>query len=305
MVAAYRWLGDGIEEQSLTNIAVVTPTFERANYLPSTILGVQAQSRPDWQLLVVNDGSSYVAAEATLAASRDSRIQILSQGHSGIAAARNLGIATIPPTVEYVAFLDDDDVWEPNALQELAAAIEDDPDAVGAYGLARVIDARGDQLPNHLLVRLQSERRGLRGGRLVDWPKDAPVTFEVMAYGNVITTPGAVLIRRSALDRAGLFREPAADWDMWLRLTLQGHLVFVPEVVINYRVHPGNESRDILRRTRRKLIVHWRLLWSRGLTRAQRRTAWLGFVYYYTDMSRLARTLRRLALRALRAEDRT
>jgi glycosyltransferase involved in cell wall biosynthesis len=290
----------------VSRIAVVVPTFNRANFLPSTLEGVQGQSRTDWELLLVNDGSGDPAVKpAQAAANRDMRIHVFSQAHAGIAAARNGGIGKIPASAEYVAFLDDDDVWEPNALAKLAAAIDADPEAVGAYGLARIIDSLGRERPNKLIDSLQTERKGVQGGRLINWPRDAPTTFSVMVYASVIMTPGAALIRRSALDRAGLFREPAADWDMWLRLTMQGHLVFVPEVVINYRLHPGNESRDILRKTRRKLIVHWRLMLSRGLTRAQRRTAWLGFVYYYADVRRLARTFRRLIARLVGTQDGT
>jgi glycosyltransferase involved in cell wall biosynthesis len=285
-------------------VAIVIPTFNREHLLPITIAAVQAQTLADWRLVLVDDGSAdRTVAVAQQAAVRDPRIRVITQSHGGIAAARNRGIESLD-SAELVVFLDDDDVWEPQALEKLASAIEADREAVGAYGLARVIDAQGRERPNDLFFRVQASRRGVRHGWLVDWPRNAPATFGVMAYGNVIATPGVVLIRRSALDRAGLFREPAADWAMWLRLTMQGHLVFVPEVVINYRVHPGNESRDILRSTRRKFTVHWRLLWSRGLTSSQRRTAWLGFVYYYTDLTRLARTLRRLAVRLVRAEDR-
>ncbi len=282
-------------------IAVIIPTFERASYLVSAVQGVRDQSRKDWELVIVDDGSAATAGPRPDLPAGDPRIQLIRQHHAGIAAARNTGLASIDAAVEYVAFLDDDDVWDPLALETLVSALEGHPQAVGAYGMARMIDDQGRDVPNLQAFKRQTVRRGVRLGRIVDWPKGAPTTFGVLAYGNVITTPGQVLIRRSALDRAGPFREPAADWDMWLRLTLHGDLVFVPEVIINYRVHLGNESRDVLKSTRRKLIVHWRLLWAPGLSRAQRRTARLGFLYYYAGPARLARTVRRLAGRGIRA----
>jgi glycosyltransferase involved in cell wall biosynthesis len=276
-------------------IAVVIPTFNREQLLQLTIAAVQAQTLADWILLLVDDGSTDgTVAVAQREANRDQRIHVITQTHAGIAAGRNRGIESLARE-DLVVFLDDDDLWEPDALHRLAAAIERDPKAVGAYGLARRIDHRGRELPSDGLDERQLRRRAIQGRRLVILSTDAPTTFESMAFGNVIMTPGTVLIRRSALEHAGRFREPAADWDMWLRLTMQGDLVFVPEVVIGYRSHPGNESHSILRNTKRKFIVHWRLLWSRDLTAAQRRTAWLGFLYYYADLSRLGRTLRRLA----------
>lgn len=276
-------------------IAIVIPTFNRGPLLQLTIAAVQKQTVSDWELVVVDDDSTdETVALVTRMSESDSRIRVLTQPHAGIAAARNRGLEDIG-VADLVSFLDDDDLWEADALQRLSAAIELNRGAVGAYGLARRIDQHGRQVPSDGLARRQLERRAVHGRRLVTLPTDAPTTFAVMAFGNVIMTPGTVLVRRSALDRAGRFREPAADWDMWLRLTRQGDLVFVPEVVIGYRTHPGNESHDILRNTKRKFIVHWRLLWSPDLTLAQRRTAWLGFLYYYSDLSRLGRTLRRLA----------
>jgi glycosyltransferase involved in cell wall biosynthesis len=278
-------------------VAIIIPTINREQLLPITIAAVQAQTLTDWKLVVVDDGSTdRTVAVAQQAAVRDPRIRVITQSHGGIAAARNRGIEHLD-SAEFVIFLDDDDPWEPDTLQKLSRALDRDPNAVGAYGLARMIDVNGREVRNDALAARQTRRRGIRGRELIEWPAGDPTTFAVMAFGNVIMTPGTVLIRRSALVRAGRFREPAADWNMWLRLTMQGDLVFVPEIVIGYRSHPGNESRSILRNSRRKFIVHWRLLWSPDLTAAQRRTAWLGFLYYYSDLSRLGRTLRRLLAR--------
>jgi glycosyltransferase involved in cell wall biosynthesis len=275
-------------------IAIVVPTFNRGQLLQLTIAAVQQQTVLDWELVVVDDDSTDdTLAVVTRMAQLDSRIRVTSQPHSGIAAARNRGLERIGAS-EFVSFLDDDDLWEPHTLQRLSEAIKRNPAAIGAYGLAQRIDHRGRQVTGDGLAERQLQRRAIEGRRLVTLPTDAPTTFEAMAFGNVIMTPGTVLIRRSALDRAGHFREPAADWDMWLRLTMQGDLVFVPEIVIGYRSHPSNESHNILRNSKRKFMVHWRLLWSRDLTLGQRRTAWLGFLYYYLDLSRLGRTLRRV-----------
>lgn len=279
-------------------VAIVIPTFNRERFLETTIAGVQRQTVENWELLVVDDGSTDATCTATQrVADRDRRIKLLTQANRGIAAARNLGITNLGANSEYVMFLDDDDVLTPYAIEVLSAALAADPHGVAAYGLARPIDWNGQEIRNDLLTARQRDRRGIRDRRLVSWPASAETTFDVLAFANVIMTPGSVLIRRSALDRAGFFREPAADWNMWLRLSMQGHLVFIRETVVDYRRHPGNVSANVLLSSKRKFTVHWRLLWSRDLTTAQRRTAWLGFFYYYADLARLGRTLRRLFAR--------
>lgn len=278
-------------------VAIVVPTFNRERLLELTIAAVQRQTSSDWTLIVVDDESTDETASLVKRLSKsDPRIRLVSQSHAGIAAARNRGLEALGDS-DLVCFLDDDDLWEPDALQRLTSAIEGNPDAVGAYGLARRVGVDGEELPNDSLAERQLERKAVHGRRLITLPRGAPTAFEVMAFSNVIMTPGTVLIRRGALERAGRFREPAADWDMWLRLTMQGDLVFVPEFVIGYRAHPGNESQNILRNARRKLVVHWRLLWSAELARAQRWTAWWGFLHYYSDLARLRRSLRRISER--------
>ena len=278
-------------------IAIVIPTRDRGPFLQLTIGAVQDQTHQDWRLVVVDDGSTDdTVALVDRIAQSDQRVRIVAQPHAGIAATRNRGLQEIG-SAELVTFLDDDDLWYPDCLQRLIGVLDANPGSVGAYGLAQRIDERGRDLPSNEFAERQMERKAIQGIRLVRLAVDAPTTFEVMAFGNVIMTPGTVLIRRSALDRAGAFREPAADYDMWLRLTMQGDLAFLPQVVIGYRSHPGNESHNVLRNSRRKFVVHWRLLTAPNLTTAQRLTAWVGFLYYYLDVSRLARTLRRLVAR--------
>ena len=277
-------------------LAVIVPTFNRSAFLKETIAAVQRQTWTDWQMIVVDDGSSDDTVEVVRAATAgDRRIQLVGQEHRGIAAARNRGMSALPP-VDFVTFLDDDDIWDHDALERLVEALGRHPEAVGVYGLARRLES-GRSVARDALEERQLHRVAVEGGKMRVLPTHEPTTFEVMAFASVIMTPGCAVVRSSALHRAGAFREPAADWDMWLRLTIQGPLVLLPEPVISYRSHPRNESTNILRNSRRKLIVHWRLLWSPVLTSAQRRTAWFAFVHYYGDLSRLARTFARIVRR--------
>lgn len=280
-------------------IGFVIASFGREQYLALAIESIQKQSVREWQLVVVDDGSpDRSLAVAQRIADQDPRIRVLSQSNAGTAAARNRGLRTLDDTVELVTFLDDDDVLEPEMAQRLAAILEANPRAAGAYGLARMIDGRGLEVHDDAFAASQTQRLGIRGSRLALWPTEAPTTFAVLAFLDVIPSPGQVLMRRSALAKAGQFRAPAEDWDLFLRLTRLGDLVFVPKVVLGYRWHEGNVSRSELRMSKAKLIVNWRLLWSPELSASERRTAWLAFLYYYADLGRVGRTARRVAVRA-------
>jgi glycosyltransferase involved in cell wall biosynthesis len=283
-------------------IGFVIASFAREKLLALAIESIRRQSVTDWQLVVVDDGSSDGSlAVAERFAAQDSRIRALSQSNAGSAAARNRGLAALARSVAFVTFLDDDDVLEPGMLASLLPTLQEKPAAVGAYGLARMIDERGVEVRAETFMRRQIERRGVRGGRVARWRSDAPTTFDVLAFVNVIPAPGQVLIRRAALEKAGPFRAPADDWELYLRLTRYGELAFVPDVVLGYRWHAGNVSRNQLKMSRAKLIVSWRLLWMSGLTAAERRTAWLSFIYYYADLGRVARNARRVASRIAHA----
>jgi glycosyltransferase involved in cell wall biosynthesis len=276
----------------------VIASFGREKYLALSIESLRRQSVTDWELVVVDDGSTDGSlAVAERFAVQDPRIRVVSQANAGTAAARNRGLSLLSPSVELVTFFDDDDVAEPGLLEALVPALDANPAAVGAHGLARMIDEGGAEVHDEDFMRTQTERRGVRGGRVARWSREAPTTFDVLAFVDVIPGPGQVLLRRAVIERAGPLRPPAEDWDLFLRMTRYGPLAFVPEVVLAYRWHAGNISRNELLMSRAKLVVSWRLLWARDLTAAQRRTAWLSFIYYYASFGRVARTAARVVSR--------
>ena len=286
-------------------VAITIPTHNRSTYLQEAIASVQAQTLQDWRLVVVDDGSTDgTRAVVERLAVGDRRIRLLVQDHAGGAAARNRGMSE-EREADFAAFLDDDDVWEPRTLEMLVAELESDSAAVAAYGLARTVDSGGRPLRPGVLEAHGLNRTGVSGLGLTLWPERAPTTFAVLAVSNVITTPGQVLIRRSALMRAHKFREPAPDWQMWLDLSRQGPFLLVPHVVVGWRWHEGNITRNEFRMSVSRLRVHWGLLWSPGLAMNHRGIAWVGFVRYYVDMPRIRRRGLRLwnrLTRGLRAE---
>jgi glycosyltransferase involved in cell wall biosynthesis len=284
-------------------VAVTIPTFNRSAYLAEAIASVQRQTYGDWRLVVVDDGSTDgTAAVVRRFMEGDSRIRLRMQDRAGGAAARNRGILEMGDA-DYAAFLDDDDVWEADALQTLVAALEDDPGAVAAHGLGRMIDKAGHPIRPGVIEAQGLRRVGVSGFRLSEPPVSSPTTFSVLAVSNAITTPGQVVIRSAALRRAGLFKEPAADWQMWLRLSGQGPFAFIPIIVVDWRWHVGNTSRREFRMSASRLRVHWSLLWSARITAAQRRIAFVGLLRYYIAPRRFVRKAIRFWTQTVRGRD--
>jgi len=230
------------------SVLVVVPAHEAAAHLAATIDSVRAQTRTDWRLVVVDDGSRDTTGTIAAGfAARDARITCTAQPNAGVAAARNRGLLAAGPDVTHYLFLDHDDVLEPDALAVLGAALDADPAAVGVHGLMRCVDVAGSPVEAASLERWQRERVAIEDGRVVPWPSDRPTTFRALALGNRILTMGQSLLRRDPVDAAGGFDPatvPADDYDLYLRLLAGGHLAFVARVVVAWRLHERNVSHD-------------------------------------------------------------
>jgi glycosyltransferase involved in cell wall biosynthesis len=225
------------------HISIVIPTH-RGQFLAATVASVRAQTLPDWELVIVDDGSTDgTAALAAALAASDPRIRVVTLARNqGIALARNAGLAAITAGSHLVAFLDHDDMWTPDALESLAGALAARPEASAAHGIATCVDPDGTPVAvPGVTDRLPFNRRGVVHGRVTTWPVDQPTEFINLAYEDCIASVGSILIRRAALEQVGGFdarAEPADDYDMWIRLSRVGSIAFLPKPVLLYRLHP-------------------------------------------------------------------
>ena len=266
-------------------VSVVVPAYNAENYLAYTVESVIAQTLDSWQCLIVDDGSTDdTAAIARELCARDSRIQLVQQSNAGVSAARNLGLEHSDARAEWVAFLDADDLWEPQALELLVEALRAAPNAVAAHGYAYYIDENGARIWPGVLEQDGRQRYQLKGRRILRRDTDEPTTFAMTTVHHTITTPGCVLIRRDALLRVGGFDptfQISADWDCWIRLTRLSDLIFVNKALLAYRRHNNNMSSD-----RRNAIAEVRKLRSRAIdspdnSPAQHQTARRAYRAFY------------------------
>jgi glycosyltransferase involved in cell wall biosynthesis len=112
---------------------IVTPAWNMAPWIGAAIRSGLAQTRVDWRMVVVDDGSTDDTPDVVWALF-DERLTLLRQVHEGVSAARNRGLLALEPSCEAILFLDADDQLTPNALTRLVAGLRAAPHAVAAAG---------------------------------------------------------------------------------------------------------------------------------------------------------------------------
>ena len=275
-------------------VSVVIPCYNSRRFLRETVDSVRAQSFAGWELILVDDGSTDGTAELLDGLAEAPRIRALRQENSGVARARNHGLRAAAPDSRYAIFLDHDDVWEPDALSLLVSALEAEPSAPAAFGLARYVSGSGDLVRPGFLEALGRSKRALRSFRPADMPSGSGVSFEVFAYFNIIQTTGQVLLRRSALPTDPFVPAlvPCDDFDLWLRLSAREPFRSVDQVVVNWRTHETNQSGDAIYMARRYLNVLYARLLQRELPWGRRLQLLAALPYNVVRMKRVRRQYR-------------
>lgn len=232
----------------MPKVSAIVPVYNGASYLSCAIDSIRAQTLQEWELVIVDDGSTDASGDiARTYAVADRRIRAVRQPNGGVAVARNRGLAEVDPGNPGYVFLDSDDYWQPDALQVMSTFLNSHPNAVAVHGLTRFVDASGTAVRGDEGEQLSLQRYVRKGQHLKRDPSVGPLTFATLARRNVILSSGAVLIRGDALRRVGGFDQsiaPVADWDMWLRLCRLGEIGLVNRVVLSYRQHGASMSQD-------------------------------------------------------------
>ena len=206
-------------------VSVVIPLYNKQDSIESTINSVLVQIYGDFELIVVDDGSTDRSTDIVRQYD-DPRIKLIEKRNGGVSSARNEGIKSAES--EYVAFLDGDDLWEPGFLEEIARMIKDFPDA-GIWGTSYYFLENG--------VRRTADKPlsdGYYG--IVDntgWDK---------AH---IYCSSAVCCKKSALEQIGLFDERVAygeDLDVWWRIMLNYPGAFSNKPLAVYRFDESNRA---------------------------------------------------------------
>ena len=181
-------------------VAVVVPAYNAERYLADTLRSVQLQTMADFELIVVDDGSTDgTRLIAEQFARSDRRVRVLTQKNRGVAAARNLGWRT--STAPFVAPLDSDDLWHPRKLELQMERFQVADERVGlVYAWTQRIDEEGRVLPRDTIVQVAE-------GDVI----------EELVESNLVGHASGALIRRACLEQAGGF-----DESLWLPMDCVG-----------------------------------------------------------------------------------
>ena len=245
----------GAETRSTPSVSVVIPTYNVAPLIAETLKSVFAQTFTDFEVIVVDDGSDDAAElERALEPYRE-RVHYVRQENLGAGAARNRGVQEARG--EFIAFLDSDDLWMPEYLEEQVRFLRAD-----GYDLAYADALLFGDSPIAGKTYMETA------------PSVGPVTFLSLVRNecNIITS--GVVARRCVLVKVGLFNESlrnGQDFELWARLARNGaRLAYQRKVLLRYRCREGSLSGDVMNRLTRETRVYRYIADNYDLTAAER-----------------------------------
>ncbi|MBP0005309.1 MAG: glycosyltransferase [Cyanobacteria bacterium SBC] len=211
----------------MVSISVIIPVYNGEKTIRSTIESVLSQTFSDFELIVIDDGSTDKTVEIAKSID-DSRISIFSFPNAGQAESRNRGVKL--SSGEYVSFVDADDLWTQDKLEAQLRELTDNPDAAVAYSWTDHVDERG---------------RFFRNGPHLKFEGDV---YKKLIVNDFVGSGSNVLIRKSTFVEVGGFETslpPAEDWDLWVRLAAKHPFVVIPKTQIHYRTLTQSASFNV------------------------------------------------------------
>lgn len=245
-------------KKSLPTVSVIIPAYNVASFICETLNSVFAQTFTDYEVILVNDGSLDTNELECAIEPYAGRLRYFKQENSGASVARNQGLQVAQG--EFIAFLDGDDLWLPNYLEEQLKFLRQyNHDLVCAD--AMIFGDSPDAGPTYMESLMETA------------PPAGEVTFlDLVSSERSLITSG-VVARRELIFEVGLFDETlrnAQDFDLWLRLARHGaRLAYHRQVLLRYRCRRDGLTGDAANSVTRELCVLDKIEQSYALTPAE------------------------------------
>ena len=210
----------------MPRVSVIIPAYNRAQYILETLESIFAQTYTDYEIIVIDDGSTDDTRDVLQPLIDVERIRYIFQENQGVSAARNHGIRLAEG--ELIAFLDTDDINHLEKLALQAAYLDDHPDVALVHSNFTRFDDSGAEFGRRDTSHLTGF---VYRAMLLDW--------------SVLIPPSVVMVRADALREAGDFDESMAwaeDIDVWRRIARKHPFGVVPETLTRMRIHGDNAS---------------------------------------------------------------
>ena len=209
----------------MPTVSVIIPAQNRPVMLAEAIESALAQTFRDLEIIVVLNEATFETAEVARSFAFKSDIRIVEIGHSTLAAARNAGVKQARG--EWLAFLDDDDLWAPEKIaMQLDAAKKYQSD---------LVTCEGTYFNNH----------GDIGGSARDTMPKGLDFREALMVNNCVSGGSSAIARTSVIRSLGGFDETLVtceDWDMWRRVSWSHRIHCIDRILVRYRRHNANLS---------------------------------------------------------------
>jgi glycosyltransferase involved in cell wall biosynthesis len=245
-------------------VSVVIPCFNHAHFVAQAIASVLAQSHPNFEIIVVDDGSTDNTAEVVR---NYSSVRYIYQENAGRSAARNTGLRQ--SVGEFLVFLDADDRLLPNALAVGIGCMREHPECALVSGHCRIIDGNGVILPSPRQLQVERDHY-----------------LQLLRGGTYIWCPAVALFQRKVFDFAHGFDPamvPVEDYDLYLRVTRDFPVHCHAQVIAEYRQHSSNTSRDVATMANAALVAH-RAQWDFAKANSRYRQAYeIGRWFWQND----------------------
>lgn len=211
-------------------VSVLLCTYNRENMIRETIDSILAQTYKDFELLIVDDGSTSEEAKEILKSYKDERIRLfLCEENKFYCRAANFGINQMRG--DYLAIADSDDVWYPTKLERQMEYLEEHPECGACFTFAEIIDENGEPAEKDFphIAGLLKKSFSTRG----EWFR------YFFQYGNCVAHPSAVIPEWMVRKVRGfnLLMCQGADLDMWIRILREAPIYVLPENLTKFRCH--------------------------------------------------------------------
>jgi len=208
----------------MPRVSIIIPTYNSIQYLPSAVASALNQTFKDFEIIIINDGSTDHTEEWILQQD-DPKLRVVSQKNCGKSAARNAGI--LAARGNYLAFLDADDLWEPSKIELQVNYLDRYPRTGLVYTWTVLADSNGRPT-----------------GRLIS-SRAAGDVWKDLVRDNILTCGSTPMVRRECFRTVGLFSKDlplAQDWDMWIRIAAYYPFAVIEKPLVRYRQHDKNTS---------------------------------------------------------------
>jgi glycosyltransferase involved in cell wall biosynthesis len=249
-------------------ISIITPTYNREAFLPVAIESVLAQSYKEFELIIVDDGSTDNSRELINAyVDKDPRVKYLYQENQRQSVARNYALSIAKG--DFICFLDSDNYWPHDKLEKSLKAFEQHPEADIVYGDCITIDEQGNELHRNNMRRYSGSIAAL------------------LLKDNFVSMNTTMTRRKCFNEMGGMSgkRRVADDYDLWLKFSARYRFQYIPEFLAYYRVMENqiSSNKKLRFETNEKIILDFLAAFPDAVSEYEKKA---GLTAFYTRKAR-------------------